>query len=120
MLKLEDEDTGRIYDSRVACKLLDIGRCRCRKYEERHAHVPDCLRLTPEMVPELSWLPETCGYRRVHEGRPLEWWHPLVSGNTGTVHEAGISVRDWAIRETKKRSGELHRYLIIDEGDEEP
>jgi uncharacterized cysteine cluster protein YcgN (CxxCxxCC family) len=91
--KLEDEDTGAIYFTDVACKLLDCESCACKDYPNRQAIVPDCLQLTPEVVPETPWLPPTCGYRLVDEGKDLFWWHPLVSGNPDTVHEAGISVR---------------------------
>lgn len=115
MLKLEDEDTGEIYLTRLSCKLLDIGCCRCTDYVSRHEKVPDCLSLTPRMVRELSWLPETCAYRLIDEGMDLAWWHPLVSGRPETVHEAGISVRDWAMPETAARAEELHKYLVIDE-----
>lgn len=115
MLKLEDEDTGDIYLTRLSCKLLDIGVCRCTDYKRRHQRVPDCLSLTPRMVGELSWLPETCAYRLIDEGQDLAWWHPLVSGSPNTVHEAGISVRDWAMPETAARAEELHKYLIIEE-----
>lgn len=115
MLKLEDEDTDEIYLTRLACKLLDIGQCRCTDYPNRHAKVPDCLALTPEMVRDLSWLPATCAYRLIDEGKDLAWWHPLVSGRPETVHEAGISVRDWAMPETAARAEELHKYLVIEE-----
>ncbi|MBU2533914.1 MAG: YcgN family cysteine cluster protein [Alphaproteobacteria bacterium] len=115
MLKLEDEDTGDIYLTRLSCKLLDIGRCSCTDYANRHQRVPDCLSLNPKMVGELGWLPDTCAYRLVHEGRDLAWWHPLVSGRPETVHEAGVSVRDWAMPETAARAEELHKYLVIDD-----
>ena len=115
MLKLEDEDTDEIYLTRLSCKLLDIGQCRCTDYTRRHEKVPDCLSLTPKMVRELSWLPDTCAYRLVGEGQDLAWWHPLVSGSAETVHEAGISVRDWAMPETAARAEELHKYLVIEE-----
>ena len=115
MLKLEDEDTEEIYLTRLSCKLLDIGQCRCTDYGNRHEKVPDCLSLTPKMVRELSWLPETCAYRLVDEGQDLAWWHPLVSGRAETVHEAGISVRDWAMPETAARAEELHKYLVIED-----
>jgi uncharacterized protein len=94
LVKLEDEDSGEIAYTDVACKLLDGEGCRCRDYENRQSAVPDCVRLTPDVVTSLSWLPPTCGYRLVSEGRDLPWWHPLVSGNAETVHLAGISVRD--------------------------
>jgi len=91
--KLEEEDTGRIYYTDVGCRLLDSHACRCRDYENRSAQVDDCVRLTPENVGEISWLPSTCAYRLLAEGRDLYWWHPLVSGDPDSVHAAGISVR---------------------------
>jgi uncharacterized cysteine cluster protein YcgN (CxxCxxCC family) len=93
LVKLEDEETGLIHYTDVGCTLLDQGACRCRDYERRQAKVADCLRLTPDEVRTLSWLPPTCAYRLVAEGKDLPWWHPLVSGNPETVHEAGVSVR---------------------------
>jgi uncharacterized cysteine cluster protein YcgN (CxxCxxCC family) len=87
------EANPNIYFTDVGCRLLDADGCRCRDYPNRTAHVPDCVRLTPEVVAEIGWLPPTCGYRMVHEGRDLYWWHPLVSGDRETVHAAGISVR---------------------------
>ncbi|NIX76878.1 YcgN family cysteine cluster protein [Microvirga terricola] len=94
LVKLEDEDSGEILYTDVGCTLLDDNTCRCRDYANRQAKVPDCVRLTPDAVRSLPWLPETCGYRLVAEGRDLYWWHPLVSGDPETVHAAGISVRD--------------------------
>src|SRR5438552_12296128 len=91
--KLEEEDTGRIYYTSVGCRLFDEASCRCKDYVNRQAFVEDCLQLTPENVPETPWLPPTCGYRLIAEGKDLYWWHPLVSGDPDTVHEAGVSVR---------------------------
>lgn len=91
--KLEDEDTGDIYFTHVSCRLLDAGLCACKDYPKRSEQVPDCVRLTPENVRTLNWLPPSCGYRLVAEGRDLYWWHPLISGDPNTVHEAGVSVR---------------------------
>jgi len=91
--KMQDEETAEIYWTTVACTLLDAQSCRCSDYVNRKTKVPDCVRLTPEVVRSVDWLPETCGYRLVAEGKDLFWWHPLVSGRTDSVHEAGISVR---------------------------
>lgn len=92
LVKLEDEDTGAIHATDVACRLFDQGTCRCRDYANRTSAAPDCVGLTPDVVRELRWLPPTCAYRLVAEGRDLAWWHPLVSGDPATVVEAGISV----------------------------
>ena len=94
LVKLEDEDTGKIHFTSAACKLLDGRQCRCTDYQNRTARVPDCVELTPENAGELNWLPKTCAYRLLAEGRDLAWWHPLVSGRAETVVEAGISVKD--------------------------
>ena len=91
--KLMDEDTGETVFTDVGCRLLDGATCRCTDYSHRLARVKDCVRLTPRNVKRLTWLPPTCGYRLVAEGKDLAWWHPLVSGSPETVHEAGISVR---------------------------
>jgi uncharacterized protein len=94
LVKLEDEETGEVHYTDIACTLLDAGACRCRDYQNRQAQVPDCVRLAATNVRELAWLPPTCAYRLVAQGRDLPWWHPLVSGTAETVHSAGISVRD--------------------------
>ena len=91
--KLEDEDTGRTFFTDVACKLLDPESCRCKDYPDRQKKVKDCVRLTPRSVRRIVWLPPTCAYTLVAQGRDLYWWHPLVSGDPETVHAAGVSVR---------------------------
>jgi len=98
--KLEDEDTGRFLYTRAACKLLDLKTCRCTDYANRAAKVPDCVTLTPENVPALGWLPSTCAYRLIDEGKPLPWWHPLQSGDPQTVIAAGIGVNGEAYSES--------------------
>lgn len=91
--KLEDEDSGDIHWTSVACRLFDPKRCRCRDYANRLDKVPDCVGLTPDNVGTIAWLPKTCAYRLLAEGKPLEPWHPLISGRRESVHAAGISVR---------------------------
>lgn len=93
LAKLEDEDTGEIHWTSVGCKLFDESSCTCSDYAHRQKLVHDCVRLTPKNVRTIKWLPQTCAYRLIAEGRDLYWWHHLVSGSRQTVHEAGISVR---------------------------
>jgi uncharacterized protein len=90
--KLEDEDTGKIYWTSVVCRLFDAAKCACKDYENRASVVPDCVILTPENVRTIPWLPKTCAYRLVAEGKDLYDWHPLVSRSSSTVHEHEISV----------------------------
>ncbi len=109
--KLRDEETDEIAFTDVSCRLLDTASCRCRRYETRRDWVPDCVSLTPQTLPDIDWLPPTCAYRRVAEGRGLAWWHPLVSGDTETVHAAGISVRGRARDE--RRAGQLEHHIVV-------
>ena len=93
LIRFEDEDTGDVVPTRVHCKLFDSQACTCTDYANRREHVPDCIKLTPWNIEALKWMPLSCGYRRVNEGRGLADWHPLVSGDPDTVHQAGVSVR---------------------------
>lgn len=112
MLKVEEEDTAKVYLTRLACKLLDISSCRCGDYADRHASVPDCVVLQPDTVTSYNWLPATCAYRVLAEGRKLEWWHPLLSGDPDTVHQAGVSVRTWARSEKGVRESAITKYIV--------
>ena len=113
LLKLEDADSGAIAYTRIACRLFDEGRCRCLSYANRAALVPGCVRLTPETVRETAhWMPESCAYRLLAEGRALPDWHPLVSGDPGTVHEAGVSVRGWTVPEYEVPDDEVEDHVI--------
>ncbi|MGE3709175.1 MAG: YcgN family cysteine cluster protein [Hyphomicrobiaceae bacterium] len=114
LVKLEDEDSGEVHLTRLACRLLDHSSCRCSNYADRFDLMPDCIQIDAEKVKQIDWLPQTCAYRLVGEGRDLYWWHPLVSGRPETVHEAGISVRGWATCESKAKPSTLHRYIIPD------
>ena len=111
--KLEFEDTGEVAFTRLACQLLDGETCRCKNYENRRDIVPDCVQVTPERLPNIVyWLPRTCAYRRLHEGKPLLDWHPLISGTTQSVHDARISVQGWTLPETSVPTEDWEDYLI--------
>jgi len=108
--KLRDDDTGALSFTNVACRLLDLGTCRCRDYPNRRRAVPDCVSLTPQEVAAIDWLPPSCAYRRLAEGHDLAWWHPLVSGDPETVHRAGISVAGRAVSE--RQAGPLEHHIV--------
>ena len=99
MHKLEDEDTGEVLYTNLACKLLDIESCRCTDYANRAKRVSDCLVLTPDSTDAFEWLPASCAYRLLAHGNELPEWHPLITGNPDSVHEAGISVRGKVVSE---------------------
>ncbi len=99
VIRFEDEDTGDVIPTRVHCKLFDPDACTCADYANRQAQVPDCIKLTPNNIERLAWMPKSCAYRRLNEGRPLAAWHHLISGSRETVHTAGVSVRGQTISE---------------------
>ena len=111
--KLELEGTGEVYYTNVVCRLLDPERCCCRRYDERQRLVPDCLQLTPSKARRLKWLPRTCAYRRLAEGRELKWWHPLVSNDPETVHDADISIRGKVVNELSVHPNQLESPSVI-------
>ena len=100
LVRFEDEDTGEVIPTRVHCKLFDSSRCSCTDYAGRKAQVPDCIKLTPHNIERLAWMPKSCAYRRIYEGRDLADWHPLVSGDPESVHRAGVSIRGQTVCET--------------------
>ncbi len=109
--KLRDGETDALSFTYVACHLLDLESCRCGDYANRRCHVPDCVSLTAKAVAEIDWLPPSCAYRLLDEGKDLPWWHPLVSGDPETVHTAGISVRGRAISE---RDAGPYEFYVVD------
>jgi uncharacterized cysteine cluster protein YcgN (CxxCxxCC family) len=108
--KAEDEETGRIYPTNVACRLLDRQSGQCSNYKDRHKFVPDCVRLTPTKVKQIGWLPRTCAYRLREEGLPLPDWHYLICGDREAVHRAQESVRGWTIAEAD--AGDWENHLV--------
>lgn len=114
--KLEDEDSGQVVFTRVACRLLDGESCHCGQYDIRRQFVPECVMLTPKTLPKIAyWLPQTCAYKLRHEGKALHDWHPLISGDPESVHRAGQSVRGWTIPEFEVAEEDWEDYAI--EGD---
>lgn len=116
LMKLQDEDTDEIVFTSVACTLFDAEKCRCKNYVKRADHVPDCVPLNTHEVATLRWLPQTCAYRLVYEGKPLYDWHHLISGSKETVHDTGNSVRGkvTAFEHELKDLQELENHLIAD------
>jgi uncharacterized protein len=108
--KLEDEDTGELLPTNVACRLLDRRSGQCTDYKHRKALVPECVRLVPEKLDEIDWLPSTCAYLLLHHGEPLPEWHPLITGDPESVHAAGMSVRGWTVSEND--AGDLEHHLV--------
>jgi uncharacterized cysteine cluster protein YcgN (CxxCxxCC family) len=110
--KIEDEDTGEIIYTEIACRLLDTENCRCSDYENRHSLVPSCAELSPRHPEYFRWLPETCAYRRLYEGRPLPEWHHLLTGDRESVHRAGASIKGKCISETVLSATEEGRAIL--------
>ncbi|HHG91052.1 MAG TPA: YcgN family cysteine cluster protein [Devosia sp.] len=112
LIKLEDVDTGEVFNSDVRCRLLDDNTCRCTDYGNRKEKVPDCIKLTPANVGEIPWIPVTCAYRRLAEGRGLAWWHPLISGDPDSVRRAGVSVHARTVGEAEVAPGEWEAHAV--------
>ncbi len=110
--KLQDRESGRVYFTMVACRLLDRHSCRCRDYRRRWQRVPECRVLTAGNLHTADWLPDSCAYRRLAAGKPLAWWHPLVSGDREAVHRAGISVRGLTLPEEDVHPDDRERMII--------
>lgn len=111
--KLEDEDTGAVVLTRIACRLFDDHRCHCQKYENRQEIVPECIVLTPDKIAQNAyWLPETCAYKLLWEGKPLFDWHPLISQSRESVHQAGMSVRGMTLSEVDIDLLDWENYVI--------
>ncbi len=113
MNKLEDEDTGEVALTRVACRMFDDATCRCSQYDIRHQFVPECIVLEPKNLDKnLYWMPETCAYKLLHMGKPLYDWHPLISGNPESVHRAGVSMQDATVPELHVPDNDWEDHII--------
>jgi len=123
LIRFEDEDTGDITPTRVSCKLFDADLCRCTDYAGRKKHVPDCIKLTPYNIDDMMWMPKSCAYRRLHEGKDLPDWHPLITGDLQSTHKAGISVARQTISESSLEHPDdaldfAAPELLVDHGDD--
>jgi uncharacterized protein len=112
LFKIEDDDTGEIFQTCIACRLLDVETCRCRHYRNRHRLVPQCLKISATGFDKFHLLPESCGYRRINEGRPLPDWHPLLTGDPESVHRADASVRGKVIPEENVPPTQFEDFVI--------
>jgi len=108
--KLEDIDTGEISVSNVSCMYLDLKTCRCKDYKYRQKNVKDCIKLTPETINKINWLPNTCSYKLVLNNDDLPDWHHLISGDKNTIHERGMSVKNYSINE--KDIKDVNEYIL--------
>ncbi len=112
-LRMEDEDTGAVYVTDIGCKLFDDKTCACKHYATRKKYVPDCVQLTAENVSDLGWIPRTCAYRLIAEGKELFDWHHLISGSRATIHEAGMSVIGQTESEEAVPADKHVRHIVI-------
>lgn len=111
--KLEDEDTGAVVLTRVACRLLDDTSCHCAQYDIRHQFVPDCIVLKPDNIKDNAyWMPETCAYKLLWQGDALPDWHPLISGTADSVHAAGVSVQGLTLSEFDVPEDDWEEHII--------
>ena len=118
LIRLEDEDNGDIYNTDVHCKLFDNKSCRCSDYDNRVKYVPDCVKLDKENIFTLSWLPQTCAYRLIAEGKPLFEWHYLIAGNHDLMHDNGYSVKEKTVNETRVKTKYLIKHIKHWKGEE--
>lgn len=99
LVKLRDDETGDLAFTDIACRQLDCDTCQCRDYENRLILVADCVKLDRNNLAEIDFMPPSCAYRLLQEGKKLPAWHPLVSGTPDSVHQAGMSVRGRVVSE---------------------
>lgn len=111
LYKIQDEETDELFYTDIACRFLNMEKCTCTDYVNRHVNMPTCIILTPETVEEINWMPTTCAYRLLSEGKDLLWWHPLVTGNKESPKEAEITINQFAVLEDKKNIDHLEDHV---------
>jgi len=112
LVKLEDYDTAEIYHTNVACKLLDINHCHCSDYNNRQSRVDDCVKLDPESLKTIKWLPDTCSYKLIEQGKTLPDWHHLISGSRDSIHQVLGSVKHFAVSELEVKEQDIEEHII--------
>lgn len=112
LVKLEDEDTAEVYRTSVSCRLLDTDSCQCKDYHHRFEQVPECVQVSLDKPEQFNWMPDTCAYRLLYEGKPLADWHPLISGVQDSVHAAGVSIKAFAISEEYIHPEQLEEFIL--------
>jgi len=112
LLKIEDKDNGDLFYTNVVCEFHDSEHCRCTAYQHRSSLVPDCIKVTPELARDEKWLPDTCAYRLLAERKSLFDWHPLITGDPDSIHQADLSVRDKVVSEKYVHPDELPEHLV--------
>ncbi len=113
LVKIEDEDSGEVFNTSASCFLLDIETCRCSDYKNRFAKAPMCTQLTPDNLAQMNWLPETCAYKRLNAGESLPSWHPLITKNKNSVHEAGFSAKWFAQSEEYIHPDQITDFIMF-------
>lgn len=113
--KLQDDDTDEVYLTNIVCQHLETNKCHCTVYGDRHIHVPDCIKITPENAGKLKWIPETCGYRLLANGKPLPEWHPLITGSKDSTRIAKMTVTNKVISDADVNMDDLEDYLVADD-----
>lgn len=112
LTKLEDEDTGEVWYTDLACQYMDGDSCQCTVYSDRQQKEPDCIVLSPENLQDFHWLPSTCAYRLLSEDRPLPDWHPLISGDPSSVHQAQVSMRHRTVPNSRVPEKDWEEHII--------
>lgn len=113
LIKLEDEDTAEIHFTSVVCDLIDLSTCRCTNYAARCKLVPDCIDLKQHQnFKDYTWLPASCAYRLLADGKPLPSWHPLITGNPNSTRLAGVTISSYAVKESSVNANDLQHYIL--------
>lgn len=110
--KLECADTGEIFYTELACRLLDLQDCSCTDYANRTQVVESCLDLRELKANDWQFMPSSCAYRLLYEGKPLFDWHPLIAGNHLLMETAGIFVKGRVLHDIDVEEDDFEEHLV--------